>query len=83
MSDINAAPIPDEEVAMNAIVANVLMREAAKAQTDARPFKIIALFSASACSPHSVWLPSASISAPDFSESDSVAVVGCCSEGLV
>ena len=29
---------------MNAIVANVLMREAAKAQTDASPFKISALF---------------------------------------
>jgi hypothetical protein len=35
---------PDEEVAMNAIVANVLMREAAKTQTDANPFKIVALF---------------------------------------
>ena len=29
---------------MNAIVANVLMHEAARAQTGARPFKIIALF---------------------------------------
>ncbi len=29
---------------MNTIVANVLMREAAKAQTDAHPFKVIALF---------------------------------------
>jgi hypothetical protein len=29
---------------MNTIVANVLMREAAKAQTDAEPFKIAALF---------------------------------------
>jgi hypothetical protein len=29
---------------MNTIVANVLMREAAEAQADARPFKIIALF---------------------------------------
>lgn len=29
---------------MNAIVANALMREAAKAQTDTGPFKIIALF---------------------------------------
>jgi hypothetical protein len=29
---------------MNAIVANVLMNEAAKAQSDARPFKIVALF---------------------------------------
>jgi hypothetical protein len=35
---------PDEEVAMNAIVANVLMREAAKTQTDASPFKIVVLF---------------------------------------
>jgi hypothetical protein len=26
---------------MNTIVANLLMREAAKAQTDARPFKIV------------------------------------------
>jgi hypothetical protein len=34
---------PDDEVAMNAIVANVLMREATKARTDARPFKIVAL----------------------------------------
>jgi hypothetical protein len=29
---------------MNAIVANVLMREAAKTQTDASPFKIVVLF---------------------------------------
>ena len=29
---------------MNTIVANVLMREAAKAQTDTRPFKIVVLF---------------------------------------
>jgi hypothetical protein len=29
---------------MNAIVANVLMREAAKAQTDASPLKVLALF---------------------------------------
>lgn len=29
---------------MNAIVASVLMRDAAKAQTDAHPFKIVALF---------------------------------------
>jgi hypothetical protein len=29
---------------MNTIVANVLMREAAKTQSDARPFKIVALF---------------------------------------
>jgi hypothetical protein len=29
---------------MNAIVANVLMREAAKSQTDTRPFKIVVLF---------------------------------------
>jgi hypothetical protein len=29
---------------MNAIVANVLMREAEKAQTDTRPFNIVALF---------------------------------------
>jgi hypothetical protein len=29
---------------MNAIVANVLMREAAKAQTDASPLKTVALF---------------------------------------
>jgi hypothetical protein len=35
---------PDEEVAMNAIVANVLMREAAKAQTGASPLKTVALF---------------------------------------
>jgi hypothetical protein len=35
---------PDEEVAMDAIVANVLMREPAKSQTDAHPFKIVALF---------------------------------------
>jgi hypothetical protein len=34
----------DEEVAMNAIVANVLMHEAAKARANAHPFKIIALF---------------------------------------
>jgi hypothetical protein len=34
----------DEEVAMNAIVANVLMREAAKAQTNASPLKVVALF---------------------------------------
>jgi hypothetical protein len=31
-------------IAMNTIVANVLMREAAKVQADARPFKLIALF---------------------------------------
>jgi hypothetical protein len=35
---------PGEEVAMNAIVANVLMREAAKTQTDVSPLKIVALF---------------------------------------
>lgn len=29
---------------MNTIVANALMREAAKARTDVRPFKIVALF---------------------------------------
>jgi hypothetical protein len=29
---------------MNTIVASVLMRGAEKAQTDARPFKIVALF---------------------------------------
>jgi hypothetical protein len=29
---------------MNTIVANVLMREAAKARTDTGPFKIVALF---------------------------------------
>jgi hypothetical protein len=29
---------------MNAIVANILMREAAKAHTDASPFKFVALF---------------------------------------
>ena len=29
---------------MNTIVAQVLMNEAAKAQTEARPFKIVALF---------------------------------------
>jgi hypothetical protein len=29
---------------MNTIVANVLMREAAKAETNDRPFKIVALF---------------------------------------
>jgi hypothetical protein len=29
---------------MNTIVANVLMREAEKAQTDTRPFNIVALF---------------------------------------
>jgi hypothetical protein len=34
----------DEEIGMNMIVENVLMREAAKAQTEARPFKIVALF---------------------------------------
>jgi tRNA/tmRNA/rRNA uracil-C5-methylase (TrmA/RlmC/RlmD family) len=34
----------DWEVAVNAIVANVLMHEAARAKTSARPFKIIALF---------------------------------------
>jgi hypothetical protein len=32
------------EVAMNMIVANVLMHEAAKARTKAQPFKIVALF---------------------------------------
>jgi hypothetical protein len=31
-------------IAMNTIVANVLMREAAEAQADARPLKLIALF---------------------------------------
>jgi hypothetical protein len=35
---------PDEGNAMNTIVANVLKRKAAEAQTDALPFKIIALF---------------------------------------
>jgi hypothetical protein len=35
---------PDEEVALNTVVANVLKREAEKAHTDARPFHIIALF---------------------------------------
>ena len=34
----------DGEIAMNTIVANVLMREAKKAQSDARPFKIVVLF---------------------------------------
>jgi hypothetical protein len=29
---------------MNAIVANILMREAAKAHTDASPFKVAVLF---------------------------------------
>jgi hypothetical protein len=29
---------------MNMIVASVLMRQAAKAKTDAHPFKIVALF---------------------------------------
>jgi hypothetical protein len=32
------------EGAMNAIVANVLMSEAAKAESEAQPFKIVALF---------------------------------------
>jgi hypothetical protein len=35
---------PDEEVAVNTVVANVLKREAEKAHTDARPFHIIAIF---------------------------------------
>lgn len=34
----------DGEPAMNAIVANVLKREAAKAESNAQPFKIVALF---------------------------------------
>jgi hypothetical protein len=33
------------EVAMNTIVANVLMREAAKAETGAWPFTVVLLFS--------------------------------------
>jgi hypothetical protein len=31
-------------IAMNTIIANVLMREAKKAQSDAGPFKIVVLF---------------------------------------
>jgi hypothetical protein len=38
------APNPDEEVAVNTVVTNVLKREAEKAHTDARPLNIIALF---------------------------------------
>jgi hypothetical protein len=34
----------DEEVVMNAIVADVLAREAAKAQTNAHPLTLIVLF---------------------------------------
>jgi hypothetical protein len=41
---IQTASRPDEGIAMNTIVANVLMREAAKAQTDAQPFKVVAIF---------------------------------------
>jgi hypothetical protein len=36
----------DEEAAMNATVANVLMREAAKAKTETHPLAFIALFCA-------------------------------------
>jgi hypothetical protein len=35
---------PDEEVVMNAIVANVLMREATNARTDAGPFRAVLVF---------------------------------------
>jgi hypothetical protein len=34
----------NEEVAMNALVANVLVREASKARTDIHPLALIALF---------------------------------------
>jgi hypothetical protein len=44
MAPTVAANQPDEEVAMNTIVANVLMHEAAKAETKSHPLKIIALF---------------------------------------
>jgi hypothetical protein len=33
------------EIAMNTIVANVLMHEAAKAESGARPFAVVMLFS--------------------------------------
>jgi hypothetical protein len=40
---INMAPV-NEEVAMDTLVANVLVREASKARTDAHPLALIALF---------------------------------------
>jgi hypothetical protein len=42
--NINLSSKPDGEIVMNTIVANVLMREAAEAQADARPLKLIAFF---------------------------------------
>jgi hypothetical protein len=41
---LNDYSIQMQGIAMNTIVANVLMREAAKARTNAHPFEIVALF---------------------------------------